>query len=242
VQQRATRQHRRIGPDPKAQFTARSLKCVGKIYAHAYHHLEVLAPCRLPKRGAAILVCNHTSGLDPVLIQAACPRLVTWMMAKEYYDIAAMRWGFEAIEAIPVERSGNDVAATRAALRALHAGRIIGIFPEGRIEPTRELLPFQTGVAMLAHRGKAPVYPAHIDGSQRGKDMLAVFVERQSAKLTFGATIELNLFTRRIDLEAVTGAIQGAVERLRGAASSLLPEGRQGSERCGSIPSRTNIR
>lgn len=231
-----------MGPDPRSWLVARGLKGAGKIYAQAYHHLRVLSSCPLPKRGPAILVCNHTSGLDPVLIQAACPRLVTWMMAKEYYDIAALRWGFEAIEAIPVERSGNDVAATRAALRALHAGRVIGIFPEGRIEPTRELLPFQTGVAMLAHRGKAPVYPAYIDGSQRGKDMLAVFLESQSAKLAFGATIELNFFIRKINLQAVTEAIQGSVERLRSAASSLLPEARAGSEQCGSTPSRTNIR
>jgi 1-acyl-sn-glycerol-3-phosphate acyltransferase len=231
-----------MGPEPRSRIVARALKCAGKIYAQSFHHLDVLSPCPLRRRGPAILVCNHTSGLDPVLIQAACPRLVTWMMAREYYDIAALRWGFEAIEAIPVERSGNDVAATRAALRALHAGRVIGIFPEGRIEPTRELLPFQTGVAMLAHRGKAPVYPAYIDGSQRGKDMLAVYLQPQSAKLTFGATIELNVFTRKIDLDAVTAAIQGSVERLRSAASSLLPERRQGYETCGSTPSRTNIR
>jgi 1-acyl-sn-glycerol-3-phosphate acyltransferase len=200
---------------------ARALKAVGKIYAQAYHRLEVLTPCQLPKRGAAILVCNHVSGLDPVLIQAACPRLITWMMAKEYYEIAALRWGFEAIEVIPVARSGKDLSATRAALRALHNGRVIGIFPEGRIETSRDILPMEVGAAMLAHHGKADVYSAYLDGTQRGQDMLTVFFRSQHAKLTFGPRIALKLERRRPDFEAATAVIYEAIERLKRAASSL---------------------
>src|SRR5438552_8489399 len=123
-----------------------------------FHNLKVLTPCPIPERGGGILVCNHTSSLDPVPLQAACPRLITWMMAREYAVHFGTRWFFNAIEPILVERSGRDMAATRAALRALKNGKILGIFPEGRIEKTSELMEFQTGIALLAMKGKVPVY------------------------------------------------------------------------------------
>src|SRR3954465_9137267 len=113
--------------EPPLRAGARILVGIGRLYTRMFHDLEVLAPCQLPKTGPAILVCNHTSGLDPVLIQSACPRVVVWMMAKEDYEIAAMRWGFELLQLIPVERGAKDIAATRAALRALQAGRVLGV-------------------------------------------------------------------------------------------------------------------
>jgi len=217
----AVQARKRSSIDWRNHVIARTLKAAGKLYAQGYHHLEVVNPCPLPKRGPAILVCNHVSSLDPVLIQAACPRLVTWMMAKEYYDLAAMRWAFQAIDAIPVARSGKDLSATRAALRALQKGQVVGIFPEGKIETSTDLLPFEVGVAMLAHHSKAEVYPAYLDGTQRGQDMLTVFFRSQCAKLTFGRKIELDLASHRPDFAATTKQIRGAVESLMGAASSL---------------------
>ena len=112
----------------------RALKAVNAFYCRAFHRLELLSPLpRLPETGPAILVCNHTSGIDPFLIQAVCTRVITWMMAKEFYDMPGVKWAFRLIGAIPVARSGRDATATRAAIRALHDGQILGIFPEGRI-------------------------------------------------------------------------------------------------------------
>src|SRR5436190_238239 len=86
----------------------------------------------------------NRAALDALLIQSVCPRLITWMMAKEYYAVPGIGWVFRTVGAIPVERSGRDLAATRAAMRALEENAVLGIFPEGRIETDRELLPFQT--------------------------------------------------------------------------------------------------
>jgi 1-acyl-sn-glycerol-3-phosphate acyltransferase len=107
------------------------------------------------------------------------------------------------------------MAATRAAMRALHRGEVLGIFPEGRIEDSRELLPFQTGVAMMAIKTGVPVYPAYLDGTQRGKDVFPAVTSSNKAVIRFGAPID---FDRRdsshATLEAATGAIQRAVQTL----------------------------
>jgi 1-acyl-sn-glycerol-3-phosphate acyltransferase len=169
---------------PEDVPTRRILHACNRLFARVYHRLDVLSPCQLPRTGPAILVCNHTSPTDPLFIQAVCLRPIVWMMAKEYYDLPGMNWVYRQIEAIPVARSGRDMAATREALRALKHGRILGIFPEGKIEPAHDLLPFQTGIALLAAKAKAEIFPTYLDGTQRGKSMVDSVLRPQHARLT----------------------------------------------------------
>src|SRR4051812_47529161 len=76
---------------PERSYALRALQGVNRLYARVYHSVEVIAPPQLPARGAAILVCNHTSGIDPELIQSCCSRVITWMMAREYYEMPVLR-------------------------------------------------------------------------------------------------------------------------------------------------------
>lgn len=194
----------------------RIAQSVNRVFSRVYHQVRVVAPPRLPRSGAAILVSNHVSGLDPLLIQSVCSRLVIWMMAREYYELKSLGWVFRLVRAIPVERSGRDVAATRSALRALHAGRIVGIFPEGRIETDRDLLPFQTGVALLAIKTGVPVFPVYLDGTQRGQEMLPAIVGANRVRIAFGPAVDFDRgSTSKQALEAATEQIKAAVLALR---------------------------
>jgi 1-acyl-sn-glycerol-3-phosphate acyltransferase len=229
--QRRRRRGRPGGADatrPEGRLAIRLLQAVDVCFARIYHRVNVLAPQRLPKSGAAVLICNHTSALDPLLIQSVCPRLIVWMMAREYYEITALNWIFRTIEAIPVERGGRDLAATRAALRALEAGRILGVFPEGRIETSRQLLPFQTGVAMIAIKAAVPVYPAYLDGTQRGRGMLQGLLHRNVASLAFGPEVNFERSsTSKEGLQAATEVLAGAVGRLK----RVIEQSRNGRRR-----------
>ena len=209
----------RFDPHPEKKLSIRLLKAADLLFCRAYHRLTVYSPPRLPARGPAILICNHTSGLDPVLIQSVCKRVIVWMMAKEYYEIRPLRPFFEVVEAIPVDRTARDTSAMRSALRALQDGRILGIFPEGRISTVKgQLLPFQSGVAQMAIKTGAAVYPAFLNGTQYGvSDMAAAFVHRQEATLRFGPPVEFDRSsTSRPVLDAATAKMQTAIESLRG--------------------------
>ncbi len=179
-------------PPIESTRAVRLLQAVSRFYVRTVHNLTVTSPCQLPRIGPAILVCNHTCALDPLLIQAACPRLITWMMAAEYFNVKSVATICRAVGAIPTNRSGQDTAATRAALRVLHDGGILGIFPEGKIETSDELLPFHNGVAMMAMRTGIPVHPARLDGSQRGKDMIRSFLSGNTTILSFGAPLHFD--------------------------------------------------
>jgi 1-acyl-sn-glycerol-3-phosphate acyltransferase len=215
------------GARPENRLPIRLLQAFDVCFARIYHRVNVLAPQRLPKHGPAILICNHVSGLDPMLIQAVCPRLIVWMMAREYYEIPVLRTIFKTVEAIPVDRAGRDLAATRAALRALEAGRILGVFPEGKIETSHDLLPFQTGVALMALKANVPVYPAYLDGTQRGKEMVPAVLTRNVACVAFGPPLEYpGASTSKEVLQEVTDQYVAALERLRATMERAVRSGR----------------
>jgi 1-acyl-sn-glycerol-3-phosphate acyltransferase len=209
-------------PRPEQRTAIKFLKLGDILFSRIYHELAVLSPSRLPKEGPAILICNHTSGLDPLLIQSVCRRVIVWMMAEEYYTIPLLRPIFGVLEVIPVDRAARDSGAMRSALRALHDGRVLGIFPEGRIETRRELLPFQPGVVQMASKTGAPVYPAFLDGTQHGTiEMGPAFMNRQNATIRFGPPLR---FER--DAAASRESLESASEQMRSAVAALSHGGR----------------
>ena len=231
-----SRRHRKRGETesapptsrPEDRLAIRLLQAFDVCFARIYHRVNVLSPQRLPKHGPAILICNHVSGLDPMLIQSVCPRLIVWMMAREYYEMRGLKTIFKTVEAIPVDRAGRDLAATRAALRALEAGRILGVFPEGKIETSHDLLPFQTGVALLAIKAGVPVYPAYLDGTQRKKPMLQAFLYPSVATLAFGPQVNFPApSTSKEVLQEATDACAAAVARLKAVTDASVTKPRR---------------
>jgi 1-acyl-sn-glycerol-3-phosphate acyltransferase len=200
----------------ESRLPIRILFLLDTLFSRVYHRLTVIQPCEIPRRGAAILVVNHTSSIDPALVQSVCRnRLITWMMAQEYTDIKGTGWFYRTLGVIPVQRAGRDSGPLRTALRALEAGKLLGVFPEGRIAPTRDLLPFQTGVALMAIKTNVPVYPVYLDGTQRNKEMLQAVLVRNEATISFGPPVEFDRSgTSKEQLETATNAIRQAIERL----------------------------
>ncbi len=154
-------------------------------YYHRYQHM----PVDLPEQGGALLVGNHVSGLDPLMLIAACQRPVRFMIAREEYERFGLRWLFRAGGCIPVERSGKPEKAFRAALAALHQGEVVGIFPEGGIHlsshPPKRL---KRGVAVLAELSQTPVYPVKVSGTAAEGHVITAVIKRAHAQLqTFPA-------------------------------------------------------
>ncbi|RLS29928.1 MAG: 1-acyl-sn-glycerol-3-phosphate acyltransferase [Planctomycetota bacterium] len=188
--------------------------------------------CTFPETGPAIIVGNHSSPADPMLLwlghfaQFKNPRLrvIGFMMAREYYELnGLLNWMCRALESIPVERSGQDMAPIREALRRLQNGHWLGLFPEGGINvesPDERLRPGGTGVAWLALKSKAPVIPVLIRNAPRSRSMAWVFFKRTHTTLTYGSPVDLSHWQRpkpsHSDLIEVTDKIMQSVADLGG--------------------------
>lgn len=131
----------------------------------------------LPAEGPAIVVANHVSGVDPLLLIAASRRPLRFLIATEEYQRPVLHWVFRAAGCIPVDRSGRPEQALRTARRALEKGEVLALFPHGRIhldsDPPRRI---KGGVVRLAAWTGAKVYPVRIDGVKaQGKILSAPF-------------------------------------------------------------------
>ena len=197
---------------------------INRVYTSFWHRLEIENVPPLPARGAAILISNHTCGIDHLLLQASTRRLIGFMIAKEFYDSPIYSPFCKAIGCIPAKRDGRDQTALRLSLRALRDGRVIGIFPEGRISPTsgREFLDVKPGAMFIALREGVPVIPAYISGTPATREIGAALMSRSHARVAFGAPIDLSDLVEhnghaeeRARLDQATDRIMGAIRALR---------------------------
>lgn len=147
----------------------------------------------------AIILANHRSPVDPLLIWVGVTnrRPLEFLTAQEYFGIPGLQFIFEAMRSIPVARDGKDTGPTRTALRRLQAGRLLGVFPEGRINTGPGLLPGNTGIAWLALQSKAPVYPVFIHNAPQGKSMVSALYAFTRVRVTYGDPVDLRPYYGR---------------------------------------------
>lgn len=120
----------------------------------------------IPARGAAIVVCNHVSFLDPPALGACgTKRLLQFMARDTLMPNAFMRWVFRRLCIVPLARHRGDVGALRQALRILREGGVLVLFPEGTRSLDGELQDAKAGVGFLVANARCPVVPACIEGS-----------------------------------------------------------------------------
>jgi 1-acyl-sn-glycerol-3-phosphate acyltransferase len=159
-----------------------------RVYAALFHRLRVVGRGYLPERrpgGPLIVVCNHTAGIDPLLVQALCRFEIRWVMAQDM-RAPALEWFWTLARIIFVDRQARDLSGMREAVRHVKAGGVVGIFPEGGLErPARTILPFQAGVGLLIRRTGAPVLPAVVTGTPIADQAFQSLTIRSNARVTF---------------------------------------------------------
>jgi 1-acyl-sn-glycerol-3-phosphate acyltransferase len=132
------------------------------------YRLEVHGREKIPEHGAVLLVCNHVSFMDPVILMGAVRRPTRFVMYYKIFDIPLMKWLFKAARAIPIAGRKEDPVLMERAFaevdRVLAAGEIVGIFPEGGITRDGQLLPFRPGVERILAARAVPVVPMALRG------------------------------------------------------------------------------
>jgi 1-acyl-sn-glycerol-3-phosphate acyltransferase len=120
---------------------------------------------RVPAEGGALVLSNHQSHFDPVLIGLACDRRLNYLARKTLFGFAPFRWLIESLDAIPIDREGLGLEGLKETLRRLKRGEMVLIFPEGTRTRDGEVAPFKPGFSALAKRTDAWLVPVAIEGA-----------------------------------------------------------------------------
>jgi len=139
------------------------LRFIAWLVSHCVYRFKVQGDEHIPTEGAAILACNHVSFVDAVLLMAASPRPIVFLMDHRIFQVPLLGWLFRLAKAIPIAPRAEDPAAYEAAFaaaaRVLQDGDLLGIFPEGGITKDGTLQPFKGGIMKILESAPAPVIP-----------------------------------------------------------------------------------
>lgn len=138
------------------------------LLVHSIYRLEKNGLDNIPEEGPAVVVCNHVSFVDALVIMAACRRPIRFVMDHNIFRIPVLNFVFREGRAIPIAPAKEDPQLLERAYdevaKALAAGELVGIFPEGRITDTGELCPFRGGIQRILERTPVPVVPMALRG------------------------------------------------------------------------------
>jgi 1-acyl-sn-glycerol-3-phosphate acyltransferase len=139
------------------------LRFIAWIATHFIYRFKVRDETNIPVEGAAILACNHVSFVDAILLMAASPRPIRFVMDHRIFKVPVLGWLFRLAKAIPIAPQKEDpatyAAAFEAAVKVLQEGDLLAIFPEGGITKDGELQVFKGGIMKILERQPVPVIP-----------------------------------------------------------------------------------
>ncbi len=136
------------------------------VLTNTLYRIQVRGGENLPKRGAAVLVCNHISFVDPYLIAACTQRLIRFMIYRRFYNIPGIHWFTKLMGAIPISEKDPPrmmLASLHRAQNQLQNGHLVCLFAEGATTRTGKLLRFRRGFEHITRDSTAPIIPIHID-------------------------------------------------------------------------------
>jgi hypothetical protein len=185
------------------------------------YRLEKEGLDNIPEEGPAVLVCNHVSFVDALVIAAACRRPIRFVMDHRIFKLPVLSFVFRTGGAIPIAPAKEDSQMLEKAYaeiaRGLRAGDLIGIFPEGRITDTGEITPFRSGIRSIVEATPVPVVPMALRGlwgsffSRKGGAAMT-----RPSRLRFLSKIGLAVGAPVPPAQALPEALQEKVVALRG--------------------------
>ena len=194
------------------------------------YRLQVHGRQHIPKHGAALVVCNHVSFMDALVLGGASPRPLRFVMDQPIFDSPWLKWWFQLVGAIPIESERRSPGAIRRALDdvsdALGQGQVVMVFPEGRLTPDGEIHAFRRGLETILARDDVPVIPAGLAGlwgswtSHHGGKALKKWPTRFRARVSLHFGPPLN----RLDADdmALRRFLEARVRALKAAADQDL--------------------
>lgn len=180
----------------------------------------------IPKQGGMLVVSNHQSHLDPVLVGLCFDRRMNYLARQTLFGFAPFRWLIHALDAIPIDRDGLGLGGLKESLRRLKNGEILLIFPEGTRTRDGEVGRLKSGFLTLARRANVPLVPVAIDGAYDSWPRKNVLPQTSVIHLQFGPPM-LPEEVAAMDDESVMREIENRIRQCHAQARHYRQLGQQ---------------
>jgi 1-acyl-sn-glycerol-3-phosphate acyltransferase len=207
-------------PNPRPSPVWKFLQTIARIATTLLFDLKVYGARRVPQTGGVLLVSNHQSYLDPVLLGARLDRPLSYMAKSELFKFLPFAWFIRSLGAFPVRQNSADIRALREAIERAQEGRALMIFPEGSRTADGQLLPIEPGIALVIRKAKVPVVPAVIDGSFDAWPQNRKIFRPGRIRVLYGHPLDLSNMSRDQVMETIARTFRQMLEELR---SNRLP-------------------
>ena len=163
------------------------------------HQLE-----KFPTEGPVILLSNHQSNLDPMIVGAVSPLPINYLSKQSLFKFPPLGWFFRWNDCIPIQRDSNAIGGIKETLKRLKKKELVLIFPEGSRSPDGKLQAMKPGFSTLARRTKSPLLPVAIDGAWQVYPRQAKFPRLGNIQVVFGDPIPYEQYETLDDDELST--------------------------------------
>jgi 1-acyl-sn-glycerol-3-phosphate acyltransferase len=119
----------------------------------------------VPTTGGGLVLSNHQSNLDPVIVGLACNRRLNYVARQTLFRFPPLRWLINSLDAIPIDRDGTGLGGLKETLKRLKRGEMVLLFPEGTRTPNGEVQAMKPGFCAIARRAAVPLVPVALDGA-----------------------------------------------------------------------------
>lgn len=196
------------------------LRFILTLLARVFYRIDYKNLQHIPEKGGTLLVCNHVSYIDALLLNVASPRLIRFVMEADYANFPLVRRLLRKAGVIPI--TGHSPATLKVAFteveQALAKGDLVCIFPEGRLTPDGEIGRFMRGIDLILMKNQVQVVPLALKG------LWGSYFSRYKGRACLGLPSRLRA---RIEIEAgqpvdsskaTSQTLQQAVVNLRGSS------------------------
>ena len=146
---------------------------------------------RLDEAGGGLVLANHQSFLDPLLVGLPLHRPISYVARDTLFKIPVIGWILRNTYVMPISRESASSASLRETIRRMQHGYLVGLFPEGTRTETGEVGPFKPGFVALIRRAKLSVYPVGISGAFQAMGRGSWFMKPARVRIVVGEPISV---------------------------------------------------
>lgn len=169
----------------------------------------------LPKTGGGLVLVNHQSFLDPMLVGLPLQRPVSYLARDSLFGVPVIGWVLRNTYVMPINRDAASTASIRTALKRMHAGFLVGLFPEGTRSPDGTVGEFKPGFITLIRRARTPVFPVGIAGAHEAMPRGGFRLWPQRVRVVYGKPLcatEIARLTTKGHEDELVAFVRFAVE------------------------------